>query len=741
VTQVGPRHARRRVPPVPQQGSGGFRPDIEGLRAVAVGLVVLFHAGVAFVPGGYVGVDVFFVLSGFLITGLLLAEVRKTGTVSLRSFWARRARRLLPMSALVLVVTAVAAYRILPPLDAGGISADVRAAALYFANWHFGIESTDYLAEGSSSPVLHYWSLAVEEQFYLVWPLLMLLVLRGIRNARDPMRLVTRRLAVALALVGGVSLFLSATTSATSAYAYYGLHTRAWELAAGAALALAGAWLAATPRLLAVAAGWTGLAMVVVSALVLDETTAFPGTAALLPVVGTMLLVVAGARAGTVGASRLLVNPVMRYVGRISYAWYLWHWPCLILGAALAQPVAAAGEDGAAPAGVRVVLLAVLVSFLLAVVSHHVVEQPMRKAGWLAAARGRSLALGAALTAASVVAASGMVVSLVTVQPERTTAGDSLAAAEIEPIEPGPEVGTGDGSARRGAVRAARASNVVLAAPDADRTTLTPEEARKDVPSGGSGCYVLYDSETVGEDCLFGDPDGDRTIVLIGDSHAQQWFPALERLARERGWQLRVWAKSACPPQFVRVVKANGSDYPGCSSWRDAMIERLTALPRVDAVVVGRVWLYEQRVVAEDGSDLDGDEVLDAWEEGSRQLYEALGEVAKDVVMLRDVPFPRHDVPACLSEAPDDLRRCDFPREGHIGLDERLVAAEERAAEGRSDVHVMDLTEELCPVDPCPAVTRDGTVMYRDDDHLAASFAARLWSVLGRELDAIMDAG
>jgi peptidoglycan/LPS O-acetylase OafA/YrhL len=368
------------------------------MRAVAVLLVVAFHAGLPFVAGGYIGVDVFFVLSGFLITGLLVDELRRTGTISFTGFYARRIRRLLPMAAVVLASIVAAAHLLVPPVDRGGVGKDVFAAALWVANWNFAGQSTQYMADVDKSPVLHFWSLSVEEQFYLVWPLLLLCLAGGTWLVRRSWKGAMRRVAVGLAAIGVLSLVLSWQVTQTDAsMAYFGLHTRAWELGLGAGIALARPLLPRLPTAVAVAGGWVGLTMVVGSAMLLDRSTPFPGTAALWPVVGTGLLVATGVAAGGAGPSRLLDRAIPRFFGRISYSWYLWHWPCIVLannrwGSA---PDAGLGQAPAAPhASPRVLLAAVLVSFVLAVVSHYLVEQPLRHARWFVVSRPRSLQLG-----------------------------------------------------------------------------------------------------------------------------------------------------------------------------------------------------------------------------------------------------------------------------------------------------------------------------------------------------------
>jgi peptidoglycan/LPS O-acetylase OafA/YrhL len=326
----------------------GFRPDLEGLRAVAVVLVLLYHAAVPGFTGGYVGVDVFFVLSGFLITGLLLREVRRTGTISLPSFYARRARRLLPASALVLLVTMVASALVLPPLLVPGVAGDAAAASLYVSNMRFAFQATDYLqAEMAPSPLLHFWSLGVEEQFYVFWPALVLLIARGRADAG-------RRVAIAAGIISAVSFGLALwLTEANAPWAFFSLPTRAWELGLGAFLAIGGTQLARIPARPAAVAAWVGLAMVGISGVVLSTETPFPGTAALLPTVGSALVIAGGFRQAPFAPGRWLSLAIPRFLGRISYSLYLWHWPVLILPAAALGAPLPWWARGARPGGDR----------------------------------------------------------------------------------------------------------------------------------------------------------------------------------------------------------------------------------------------------------------------------------------------------------------------------------------------------------------------------------------------------
>lgn len=682
-----------------------FRPDIEGMRAVAVTLVVLYHAGVPFITGGYVGVDVFFVLSGFLITGLLLDEVRRTGTISLRRFYARRARRLLPLAALVVVVSAAAAYVLVPPLDRPRIGVDALGAALYAANWRYAVGATDYLgADSHDSPFLHFWSLAVEEQFYVVWPLLVLLVValgpRGWGSVR-------RRVTVGLVLLGGGSLVLSVLLTPTSgSWAYFGLHTRAWELAAGAAVALALPLCERLPRAAALVAGVAGLGLVLWSAVAYDDTTLFPGVAAAAPVGGAVLLLVAGTVVSGAGVGALLSRPGPRYVGRISYAWYLWHWPCLVVVALLADGSPTAWQ----------LLLAVVASLVLSVVSHVLVEDPVRRNRWLSAVPGRSLAMGAGLTVLTVGAA-------LLLQPF------APRDLDVDPLRPLAVSAAGE-DAGEGGVPA-------VGAPE-----MTAEEARADQVRP-EGCYVSYPGTEPPpvEQCTFGDPEGSTTVALVGDSHSVHWLPAFDEMAKDRGWRLVAWGKTACPSVDIDVWVARQSRaYSECGTWRAAVEQRLAEVEDLSTVFVARSQGYTTATLGPDGEVLDEQGTGPVWEAGAERTLRALQAVAPQVVVVQDTPWAPEDVPSCLSEnEPREWERCNFPKEGHVRLDTVLVEAEERAAASvGASARWLDMTDAVCPGrETCTVVAANGAVIYADSSHFTNTFSRAAWPLLRDEVSAL----
>ncbi|MDQ1295143.1 MAG: hypothetical protein QG608_3028 [Actinomycetota bacterium] len=666
----------------------GFRADIEGLRALAVLLVVVFHAGVPALAGGFVGVDIFFVISGFLITGLLVDEARHTGSINIPNFYARRVRRLLPMATLVLLATTVAFRLVLPPLDWADLGTAVTAATFWAANWHFAAEQTDYMGDADHNPVLHYWSLSVEEQFYVVWPLLLLTVLW--LHRRIGKGDITRWFAVALAVLGGGSLALSILTTRDSGpWAYFGLHTRAWELAAGAALALARPMAARVPRAVAVLAGGGGLLLVLGSAFVLDRATTFPGAAALWPVVGVMMLIAAGARTQS-GVGFLLSRPVLTYLGRVSYGWYLWHWPCLLLAAEIGggpqSAAEAANEQGTDPSP-WTIGSAVLISLLLAILTNHLVEQPVRRWKALLRSSGRSLALGACLLLTAASGAGLVLGSPLSVRDQKT----------------------------------------------AETLRQTPQEARKDVQTPVR-CFVPFGSVDVDPNCRFGDPNGQKVVVLFGDSHAAQWFPALEEAAKEQHWQLYLWTKSGCGYSGTRQWLAKyRREYRECSTWRESALRRIEGLSRVDAVVIGRNVYQLTKLVDQNGLKADEKAAVGLWAEGADRTFRRLQARSRKVVLLRDTPRPLDDLPACVSENLSAPQRCDFPRKGHADLDAQLFSTERKAV-AANGVHVLRTTPLVCPRGNCPALSQTGNLTYKDDNHLTGSYSRELGPALAAQL-------
>jgi len=702
----------------------GFRPDIEGLRAVAVLAVVLFHAGVPGLGGGFVGVDVFFVVSGFLITGLLAREVEATGTVRLARFYGARARRLLPAAGVVLLATAAAAVAWLPPLQARSVLGDALASALYAGNYRFAVQGTDYLAADTPpSPFQHYWSLGVEEQFYLVWPgLLIGTAWLASRRRRDP---APGRSSWPLALVlGGIAVgsyaLALAWTRTLPPWAFFSLPSRAWELAVGGLLALTARWWGRLPRALAGAAGWAGLVMIVLACVRLGESTPYPGTAALLPVLGAALIVGGGCAAPRWSVGAGLALPPMRMLGRLSYSWYLWHWPVLLLTpAVLGHPLGPGGRLAAAGASAG-----------LALVTLHVVENPGRFAGPLRRSPVRSLALGSAVTAVGVCVASALLLLV----PIPVGHGSAAAAPMIGSTGPaGPAAPTVDPQEAAVETLTAQVQIAVAASTDvaAVPSNLTPPlaEAFDDKPDVFvNGCVRswLY----VGQDeCASADPASATTVALVGDSHAAMWEPGFEQVAAQRQWRLETMGKVTCPLLDLPISSPYlGREYTECEQWRGEILQRLHA-EHPAVIVVGMARRYTPDY---------GFTVYDRpWLDSLTRTVADLRGTGAAVLVLGPVPDPGSTVPTCLSEHLADAAACSPERPA--AMNDAGIAAE-AAATAAGGGHYADLSGLFCTATRCPMVVGNRLV-FRDNNHLTVEYAQWLAPVLAAELDLTLARG
>ena len=395
-TQIRPRPARiddvrpRTVAPqAPRSIRDSFRPDIEGLRAVAVLLVALCHAGVPGLAGGFIGVDVFYVISGYLITSLLIRGIgTRSARGTLKNFYARRVRRLLPAATLVLVATVFASYHYLGFLRGDQIARDGIWSGLFSANLHFALNGTNYLAaQEPPSPLQHFWSLAVEEQFYLVWPAALLLV--AAVGKRFPLRV---RLGAVLVTIFVASLTWSIMqTGSNPTWAYFSPLTRAWELALGALIVVCLPLLASIPAAVGAAASWLGLAGIIASAFVINASTPFPGAAALAPVLATALVIMGGTIATRNGAQAVLGLRPLQWLGMLSYSFYLWHWPILIIAA----------QHQGTQLSVAHNLVLLLVALAISAATFFVLEHPVRSSRFLRRRELLTLALGCTLVAIS----------------------------------------------------------------------------------------------------------------------------------------------------------------------------------------------------------------------------------------------------------------------------------------------------------------------------------------------------
>jgi peptidoglycan/LPS O-acetylase OafA/YrhL len=663
-------------PPLPRPTTrGSFRRDIQGMRAIAVLAVVLSHAGVAGLTGGYVGVDVFFVISGFLITDHLLRELDATGRIRFGRFYARRIRRLLPAAVTVVVVTGVFTYLFESSLAARNLARDALWAAANAMNIKLAVDGTDYFASESAPSVLqHFWSLAVEEQFYLVWPLLLLVCGVLLARRRGTPGYSRRGVGAGLGLVLVVSLALSIwQTGVAQSWAYFGSHTRAWELAAGALVAFGLPVLRRIPTVLGHSLSWLGLVMIVAAVLTFTEQTPFPGYAALLPVLGSVLVVAGGSVATPGGAERLLGLRPFQAVGAVSYSWYLWHWPVLVLMPAVL------GWEPTTLNNLFVVVIALLIS----IITYTNVENPLRTARWVAGT-GRGLLLGLTLTVTLAVTATAALVAL----PPVIGAGVPI---DIRP----------------GDVTVVRDSLGFRAVP----ANLTPsvEQGPDDVPaSRGNQCHLQLLEDQVRQPCDYGDPTGARRMVLFGDSHADAWLPAIEQIAGGDGYRLFSRTKAACPAVDIVVRDGDlGREYTECETWRRQVMAEIAAI--------------DPAVVVMSGSAGIGNQSAADWARATTTTVSALAEQGIRVVYIVDTPRRGGDQPGpeCVAAHLDDVSNCITPLAEAQPF--RAISSAISTAVARSGGVIIDPTSWFCADDQCPSVIGNYLV-YRDQSHVTASY-------------------
>jgi peptidoglycan/LPS O-acetylase OafA/YrhL len=708
------------------------RHDIQGLRAVAILAVVAYHAGLP-IPGGYVGVDVFFVISGYLITQLIWDEVATGGRLSFSGFYARRARRLLPSAVVVIVVTVVVSVAVLGPLEATAVAKDAVACALYVGNYRFALQATNYLSsQGPVSPLQNYWSLGVEEQFYLVWPALLfvaVLVARRWRGSHARHRATAphrqRRAVIGtLGVVGVLSFWLCVhLTSTNEPWAFFSLPTRAWELAVGGLLALAVPYGRRLPDWVLVALGWAGLGAVAWSLAAFGPQTPFPGAAALVPVAGAGAALVAGTRHLVAGPTRLLGLGALQPIGAVSYTWYLWHWPALILAPSIVGHALGTAQN----VGVS------LLSLVLAGATTVVLEQPVRRSRWLSTRSARSLEVGGALS----LGAACLAVAVVAFLPPPVGTG-RVASARLVTTH----VGTGRTStsskvppeATTAKSLDAQVNKLVyhsLANPDVP-ANLSPSlaGASADIPvPEGDGCFNGFTDATV-HPCLFGDSASSRTVVLFGDSHALQWFPAIDALANQQSDALVVMAKATCPPIDITVFSPElGRDYTECNEWRATELQRMAAL-RPAVVILG---FSREYGIVDDHVVVDGQ----AWLSGLAEMITTVEhDTGARVVLMGDDPYPQQSVPDCLSQHLDDTPPCSIPR--HYPFYNPSGIPQEKALAASTGAGYIDTDPWFCISTTCTVIVGN-MLVYRDDNHISATYAHWLTPVIGAHMEVATD--
>jgi len=630
-----------------------FRSDIEGLRAVAVLLVIGAHFALPGLSAGFIGVDIFFVISGYLITGILTREYESTASIGFARFYTRRLRRLLPALATMLIVSSVLAFKLLPRTENLAHSQAAAMAAVWVSNIYFAFSDIDYFgAEVGGNAFLHTWSLGVEEQFYLVWPLLIFLTARWAKGKKLEPSLVKLFVAMAVLSLGGCLL----ASRTNPIFAFYMMPTRAWQFSAGALVWLLSRKYMPT-ALQAATVGWAGVVLLVASLVLIGPHSVYPGVLALLPTLGAcaLLWTSAGSRANQpprlLHPGVLLSLPPMQAIGRLSYSWYLWHWPAVIFG-----------ENLLLIKGYPVnTLVAIAASLLAAILTHHLIENPIRYGQRVARVRnGWQIAC----------ALSVMVVLNSQLLRWHTYTQDLLAHSK----------------------------NAIYARAVFDMPAIYP-----------NGCDDWYHSAEL-KPCVYGKENAQKTAVLLGDSIGAQWFPTLTTMLDPEQWKITVLTKSSCPmvdePFFYQRI---GREYTECATWRNRAIEWLQGR-HIDQLFLGSA-------VPEVFTDQQ-------WTEGTRRILDRLARNADAIYLIEANPQLGFNGPTCLMQHDGETSAGEVcSAKMNNPLREHVTALLHQVVSEHPKTHWIETASLTCPQNNCQA-WRNGRVVYRDAQHLTASFVA-----------------
>lgn len=682
------------APATPQTAGSrrDLRADIQGLRAFAVVVVILDHL-FRWPSGGFVGVDVFFVISGYLITSHMLRELDRTGRLSLTGFYRRRIRRIAPAATLVIVVTVAFALLLLPRGRALSIATDGVWAFFFGANWRAMATGTDYFQLGQlPSPLQHFWSLSVEEQFYFVWPLLTLAVFAAAfrRWRSSGPALVAVSVTFAAVVVLSFAWSLVETTEAPTA-AYFSTLSRAWELGVGALLAAVSVRTWRLPLWLRVSLAWLGVVGLVASVFLIDAGSVFPAPSAALPVLATALVIAAGVGADDTGYRRALwplTNRLSGYLGAVSYSLYLWHFPVIVY-LAMFVPLGSSSYFALALAGTAV----------LSVLSYHFVEEPVRRSTWLMPASGarknRRAVMGAAVGAIAVVTlVAGLGAARLATPPSENGASSAACVGAAAAPGAGSECG---------------GSGPVLiddVAPSLD--TLAEDTA------GGYSCWRTQGAEL--KSCAFGPEPHDGAdslrVALVGDSHAAALLPAFLDQVDGLGWSLDTYLGFGCQWRD----QPEGSD---CDGVADEVQQRLVE-GRYDLVITTAArWAI---------ADAPTDSFIERWDQ--------VAATGADVVVVAAVPTVPEASFACISRLGVDLTECSTSRSEALEPSDRLLDAAQQA-----DVHVVDMTDFYCDSSACPAVIGN-VIVYRDAaGHTTGTYMKTLAPYLIERITSVTRAG
>ncbi|WP_104127633.1 acyltransferase family protein [Cryobacterium sp. Y57] len=706
------------LPRVQEKKPGGVRSDIQGLRALAVVAVIFDHIW-AWPSGGFVGVDVFFVISGFLITGLLLREHERTNHISFTVFYQRRVKRIIPAATLVLLVTLGTALLLFNRGRFDQTFWDAIWAFFFTANWHFAAVGTDYfLADGPISPLQHYWSLSVEEQFYFVWPALMLAVLiLAARAGVNRRRLVT---GVVIALIIVVSFgWAMFDTQAHPTLAYFSTFTRAWELGVGALIAITSPWWSRIPARARPILAWAGLLGIVYSIFVINETLLFPAPWAVLPVVAAALVIAAGIG----GEQRFLyplTNRVSVYLGNISYSLYLWHFPVIILAGTLMSP--------SSPRYYVLVLVGIAV---LSVLAYNLVERPLHKSPWLGGKMSRQRRCcewslwrqqhGPAIKrnglAGAALVAFGVVFLAILPSLSPNPAAGYVPAAPRDSTVPSL-------TPQADAVQA-QLSSALLASTWPEFNPPIVNLADQRVPQWTeNGCLNVTDRNF--DLCSYGAAVPTRTAVVLGDSIATSWLPGVISALEPLGYSIQALTKESCPIARTDVLDPRARDtvFDECGSFTDWAQQKVRQLDP-DLIILSDSFLSIKRLA----SQAEGPAAESEWTAAYAAALEELPARASKVSLM--TPPGAENLQSCytpLSQPGNCIRS--------IQDDWKVLLRAEASAVTVAGTTFINTQSWFCIEALCPAFV-DKSAVYADSSHLTATYSESIGAVLREKLQSL----
>lgn len=669
----------------PEGATTQYRPDIDGLRAIAITAVVAFHAGLKGVTGGFIGVDIFFVLSGFLITSMLFKEAELTGKINLQEFYARRVRRLLPASSLVLVISVLLAYFFLIPIGDEQLKfvRSAIAAAFFVSNIYFWKSSGGYFDGPSDQiPLLHTWSLSVEEQFYLIWPILLIGIVRfAILKGLKLRNLVLLALAAMFTSSLATSIWLSIESPSAG---FYLLPSRIWELAAGA---MAGVFLHKrelknnlNTRWFAELLSLVGLSAIIIGIVYFDPTMAFPGWVALLPVSGTVAVVIAGALSDKNSVSRILSTKPMVWIGKLSYSWYLWHWPLLVF-----VKINNFGQSDLST-NLAVVVFALLLAFL----TYYFVENPIRHdKPWAFRTQKGSLKLGVGMIVISIATVLALLGIRMQVQETALSKQVDFAYLDFSPL----------------------------------RFTCSR--------NGSMPLEVLNKTA-----CEIGNKTATETIVVWGDSHSDHWMPLI--VDYFKNYRIIQYTMPGCPP----LIGNNNQNVENCRAFNDLVADSINLNPNVKGVILAARWAayagspaiqHKQKNDSSIYFDVSASSTQDALNILTISLQRTFKTIYKNdlkILVMGGTPEFKHPVPACVFRKSPEY--CRSTRAENDIYRAKVLSVLQEVVIKHPNTKLADAYEALCSHQYCPVINND-QILYGDGDHLTGSGAKHALNSMQKE--------